>query len=176
MSNQVFLHLPGFKGVKESNGARLATLHKELLPYFKSLRGFNSYAIEMLISIVQNDIFLLEAQAHQCIWASTANWRGGPGKNVEIDILQENRNRDIKKEIQEMGANKTDKAIERSSRASGGMRQTVQNFDHQVNRDVHSSSNSHRSSATDEAKVIADLSALCPIASMIQLRTYCLIH
>ena len=78
-----------------------------------------TYAIEMLISIVQNDIFLLEAQAHQCIWASTVNWRGGPGKNVEIDFLQENRNRDIKKEIQVMGANKTDKAIERSSRASG---------------------------------------------------------
>lgn len=38
--------------VREGNGARLATLHKELLPYFKSLGGFNSYAIEMLISIV----------------------------------------------------------------------------------------------------------------------------
>ena len=44
------------------------------------------------------------------------------------------------------------------------MGQRVQNFDHQVNRDVHSSSHSHRSSATDEAKVIADLSLLKPFS------------
>ena len=100
----------------------------------------------MLVSVVQNKVFLSEAEAHQCIWASIANWRGGPGKNVEIDILQGNRNRDIKKMIKEMGSNKTDKAIERSSRSAGGIRQTVQNFDHQMNRHVHSSSHSHRSS------------------------------
>lgn len=106
-----FIFLDLKDAVKEGNGARLVTLHKELLPHFKSLGGFNSYAIEMLISIVQNEVFVLEAEAYQCIWASTANWRGGPGKNVEIDILQENRNRDIKKEIKLMGANKTNKAI-----------------------------------------------------------------
>ena len=54
--------------------------------------------------------FFFWRQKSECIWASTANWRGGPGKNVEIDILQENRNCDIKKEIKVMGANKTDKA------------------------------------------------------------------
>ena len=59
--------------VKEGNGARLATLHKELLLHFKSLGEFNSYAIEMLLSIVQNEVFLSETEAHQCIWASTAN-------------------------------------------------------------------------------------------------------
>lgn len=51
--------------------------------------------------------------------AATANWKGGPGKNIEIDILQENRNKDIKKEIRRIGANKTDKAIDRASRAAG---------------------------------------------------------
>lgn len=40
--------------VKEGNGERLATLHKVLLPYFKSLPRFNTYAIEMVISVVQN--------------------------------------------------------------------------------------------------------------------------
>ena len=32
--------------VREGNGETLATLHKVLLPYFKSLPGFNAYAIE----------------------------------------------------------------------------------------------------------------------------------
>lgn len=138
-----------------------ATLHEELLPHFKSIGGFNAYAIEMLISIVQNEVFLSEA--HQCIWASTANWRGGPSKNIEIDLLQENQNRVIKNEIKVMSPNKTDKAIERSSRSSGGERQRIQNFDYQVNRIVHSSSHSHRSSAIDEGKVIADLRLLKPL-------------
>ena len=73
--------------VKEGNGERLATLHKYMLPQFKSTPGFNSYAIEMLINIIQNEVFLCEAGAHQCIWSATVNWQGGFGKNIEIDIF-----------------------------------------------------------------------------------------
>ena len=65
-------------------------------------------------------MFLSEAEAHQCILSATVNWQGGIGKNNEIDILQENRNRDIKKQIKSMGANKTNAAIERASRSTGG--------------------------------------------------------
>ncbi len=43
--------------------------------------------------------------------------------------MQENRNRDLKKLIKSMGANKTDKAIERASKAVGGVRKVMQNFD-----------------------------------------------
>ena len=95
--------------IHEGNGDRLVTLHKLLLLHFKSVAGFNTYAIEMLISVIQNMVFLFPAQAHQCTWASTANWKGGAGENIEIDLLQENRNRDLKKMIKGMGANKTDK-------------------------------------------------------------------
>ena len=45
----------------------------------------------MLISVVQNSVFLSDAEAHQCIWASTVNWRGGARNNIEIDLLQENK-------------------------------------------------------------------------------------
>ena len=102
--------------VKEGNGARLVTLHKELLSHLKALPGFNNYAIEMLISIVQNDVFLSEAEAHQCIWASTVNWKKGAVKNIEIDLLEESRNKSLKKSIKSMGPNKTDNAINKSSR------------------------------------------------------------
>ena len=70
----------------------------------------------MLINIVQNEVFLSESEAHHCKQSSTANWKRGSAKNLEIGILQENRNKDIKKLIKGMGANKTDKAIERASR------------------------------------------------------------
>lgn len=151
--------------VKEGNGERLATLRKQLLLHFKALPGFNAYAIEMLISIVQNDVFLSEAEAHQCIWASTVNWKGGASKNIEIDLLQENRNKDIKKSIKGMGANKTDKAIENASRAAGGQRKVVENFDVQINRAFSSSSHTHRSTAADESKILADLRTLKPFTN-----------
>ena len=50
-----FFILLDFKdAVREGNSETLATLHKVLLPYFKSSPGFNAYAIEMLISVIQN--------------------------------------------------------------------------------------------------------------------------
>ena len=76
----------------------------------------------MFISIIQNEVLLSEGEAYQCTWAATANWTGGKRKNLEIDLMQENRNRDLKKLIKSMGANKTDKSIERASKAVGGVR------------------------------------------------------
>ena len=38
--------------VKEGNCKRLGTLHKQLVPLFKSMPGFNTFAIEMFINIV----------------------------------------------------------------------------------------------------------------------------
>ena len=49
-----------------------------------------------------------------------------------------------------MGANKTDKAIEMASRAVGGSKQIVENFDYMVCRHGHSSLHSHASSIKDE--------------------------
>lgn len=116
----------------------------------------------MLISIVQNQVFLSEAEAHQCIWASTANWKGGASKNIEVDLLQEIRNRAIKKSIYTMGANKSDKAIEKASQASGGQQKIMENFDAQVKREKHSSCHSPRSAAADESKVMQDLHVVKP--------------
>ena len=83
----------------------------------------------MLISDIQNEVLLSPAEAHQCKWAALANWKGGRNKNIEIDLLQENRNKDIKGLIQLMGANKTGKAIDRVSRAAGGVCKIVDVFD-----------------------------------------------
>ena len=142
-------------------------MRKLLVPYFKSFPSFNTYGIEMLINVVQNEAFLSEAEANQCMWASTANWNGGPGKNIEIDLLQENRNKDVKNAIKAMVPNRTDSAIERSSKSGGGEKHTVENFDCQVNRDHHSTSHSHRSSSTDEGKVLTDLRELNPFSTTI---------
>ena len=79
--------------------------HKQLLKHFKSIPSYNAYAIAMLISIVQSEAFLSQAESHQIMWAATVNWKGGKSRNIEIDLLQENRNKDLKNLIIAMGAN-----------------------------------------------------------------------
>ena len=146
--------------VATGNGQHLSVLHKQLVHFF-SASGFNEYAIEMLVNIMQHQILLSPAQAHQCMWAATVNWSGGHGKNVEIDLFQENRNKDMKAMIKSMGANKSEKAIHRASKAAGGVRQIVDAFGKQVSMHRKSSSHSHKSSSQDEI-VVTDLRSLRP--------------
>ena len=158
-----FLLLADFKdAVATGNGHYLSILRKQMLVHFFSTPGFNEYAIEMLINIMQCQILLSEAQAHHCKWAATVNWNGGFRKNIEIDLFQENRNSDMKKLIRSMGANKTDKAIERASKASGGVKKIVESVEKQVNMHRRSSSHSHRSSVDDEVVILAALRVLRP--------------
>jgi hypothetical protein len=66
---RLFFVLQSLKeAVKLGDGDRLATLHKVLLKHFKSHAGHNTYAIEMLISILQDEVFLTKRQAHQTRW------------------------------------------------------------------------------------------------------------
>jgi hypothetical protein len=108
-----------------------------MLLYFSSVSGYNSYAIEMLISTIQNAVLLSPAEAHQCKWAALANWKGGRNKSIKIGLLQENRNRDIKGLIHLMGSNKTEQAIERASRAAGGVHKIVDVFEDQASKQSH---------------------------------------
>lgn len=155
--------------VASGNGEHLALVQKQMLFYFSSVSasGFNSNAIEMLLSSIQNNVLLCPAEAHQCKWAALANWKGGNKKNIEIDLLQENRNKDIKGLIRQMGANKTEKAIQSSKAAGGvaaGLRKIVDVFEDQALIKPKSSAHSHKSSSDDEKKILADLRKLKPFS------------
>ena len=63
-----------------------------------------------------------------------------------------------------MGANKTNKSIERASRAIGGVRKVVENFDQQVYKKQQSTYHTHKSSQSDEAVILKDLHQLKPFA------------
>ena len=82
--------------VASGNGEHLTLFQKQKLFYFSSVSGYNLYAIEMLVSIIQNKVLLSPAEAHQYKWTALANWNGGRDKNIEIDLLQENRNSDLR--------------------------------------------------------------------------------
>ena len=81
---------------------------------------------------------------------------------MEIDLFQENRNKDMKAMIKSMRSNKFEKAIHRASKASGGIRQIVDAFGKQVPMHRKSSSHSHKSSSQDGKIVMTDLQRLRP--------------
>ena len=129
--------------VATGNGEYLTVIRKQLLVHFFSTPGFNELAIEILINVLQCQVLLSEAEAHRCKWAATVNWNGGAGKNIEIDLFQENRNCEMKKLIKAMGANKTEKAIGGASKASGGVTKVVEAFESQVRMPKASSMHTH---------------------------------
>lgn len=158
-----FMLLADFKdAVSSGNGEHLLILRKQLLIHFFATPGFNEFAIEMLVNILQSKVLLSAAEAHRCQWAATVNWKGGAGKNIEIDLFQENRNCEMKKLIRAMGANKTDKAITRASKASGGVTKIVEAFEHQVNIHPKSTAHSHKSATDDEKVISRDIRGLRP--------------
>lgn len=163
-----FMVLLDYKdAVSTGNGNHLAVIHKQMIPYFFSV-SYYAYAIEMLISTMQNELTLSSAEAHRCKWAALVNWKGGKNKNIEIDLLQENRNRDLKGLIKSMGANKTEKAIQRASKAAGGVRKIVDAFEQEVSIRKKSTSHSHKSSMEDEKIISGDLSNIKPFKKVLQ--------
>ena len=155
--------LADFKdAVATGNGEHILILRKQLLTHFFSTPGFNEFAIEMFINILQSEVLLSKAEAHRCKWAATVNWKGGAGHNIEIDLFQENRNSEMKKLVRSMGANKTEKAIERASKASGGVTKILEAFEEQMNIHPRSTTHTHKSSTDDEVVVARDLRSLRP--------------
>ena len=155
--------LADFKdAVSSGNGEYIAILRKQLLVHFFATPGFNEFAIEMLINILQCEVLLSKAEAHQCKWAATVNWKGGAGKNIEIDLFQENQNAEMKKLVRSMGANKTEKAITRASQAAAGIAKIVEAFEEQVKMPFRSSAHTHKSSGDDEKVISRDLRSLRP--------------
>ena len=63
-----FILLDCKDAVASGNGEHLALIQKQMLLYFASVSGFNSYTIEMLISTLQNEVLLSPREAHQCKW------------------------------------------------------------------------------------------------------------
>ena len=159
-----FMVLDDFKdAVSTGNGDHLTILRKQLLIHFFLTPWFNEFAIEMLINILQCEVLLSKAEAHECKWAATVNWKGRSRKNIETDLFQENRNAEMKKLIRSMGANKAVKAIERASKASGGVTKVVEAFERQVNIQQKSGTHSHKSSTNDKTVISADLRSLSPL-------------
>ena len=94
----------------------------------------------MFVSIAQIEALVSQEMAHRLTWGRFVNWHGGEGNNIACDMAQEICNRVSKDIVKAMGANKTQKAMIRASKAAAGVQQIVE-----VCNKVSGIKNDHRS-------------------------------
>ena len=129
--------------IKEGNGEEVYRCWKYFIPIFKA-SGRTNYSIEAFLTLYRCNYTLSPRQSHQLIWSRFINTHGRPGHNIECDLHMEHLNRLCKTAIKSMGANKTEKAIVRASKAIGKTSAIVENFDEVTQ--VSTSSQKHSTS------------------------------
>ena len=109
------LHKEFGDAIREGDGQRVLRCWKYLLLIFKASKR-NNYSIEAFTFLAQQQFVLSPRLAHQQLWSRFINTSGKEGHNVPCDLHMEHLNRVLKDSIQQLGANKTKKAIIRAGK------------------------------------------------------------
>ena len=115
--------------VHEGDGDRLIVIVKYLLLMFKAKSNYSKYAIETMRFITQVKCTLTEQMAARVIYGRFSNPNGKPGHNMETDIAMEHTIKGTKVLINGMGANKTQKAVQRATSSVGGVHCICHSYD-----------------------------------------------
>ena len=107
--------------VKEGDITRLVPSVMYSLQFFFSHSRLSKYFQECLDLVLKSEYILSPLQRVRVLEGAFTNLRGGRGNNIESDLVQENSVRNQKDLIRALGANKTDKAIMRSTKAAGSV-------------------------------------------------------
>ena len=134
---------------REGDGTRASVNEKVLMSHFKSQNIYSKYALEMLTSVAQKEL-ILSPSKEVVRREPFVYWRGGAGNNMDDDTAIEICNCLTKSMVRDMGANKTEHAINMVSRASVGIKNIISNFDDVSHIVPNSSKHTVRSSYKDE--------------------------
>lgn len=116
--------------IKEGDGSRLERLWKFMMLLYK-VSGKTKYALAAIRLHAQLNALLSPREAHSMRWNRTINLKGGIGRNLAIDQVQEHRVRETKELMSGHGANLTFPSAQIYSRASNGVGEAVENFDNE---------------------------------------------
>ena len=114
--------------IREGDGLRIVRCWRYFLLLFKTT-GRTNYSVEAFTLLAQLHFIFTPRMAHQLVWSRTVNTHGRPGKNIPCDLHMEHLNRDCKTAIAGLGANITDKAVQRVGRCVGEMVNVTDNYD-----------------------------------------------
>ena len=151
--------------IKEGDGGRLERLWKFMMLLFK-VTAKTKYALVAIRLHAQLNALLSPREAHSLRWNRTINLKGGKGRNVAIDQVQEHRIKETKELMSGHGANLTFPSAQIYSRASDGVTETMKNFDKE--NKVREESGKHKYTQDADiltvVKILQEIDALKEIA------------
>ena len=142
--------------IREGDGERLLRCWRYMLPIFTNA-GRRNYAIEAFRLLYQHEYQLTQRQATQLLYSRFVNVQGLPGHNVASDLHMEHLNAICKGCVKDLGANKTEVAIQRSAKALGTIVPVLEKFDEQNNMPGISGAHKRASEERDQAIVVNQL-------------------
>ncbi len=150
------LYMEFSDAIREGDGTRILRCWRYLMLVFKS-SGRKNYSIEAFSLLAQYHFLFTERMRMQLLWSRTVNVHGRPGKNIACDLHNEHLNRECKCSISELGANITDRAIQRVGRSLRSTTSILDNFDTINGIATLSGHHTVRSSGADFDKLIKQL-------------------
>ena len=129
---QGLLFLNFLDSTSEGDGDRSIRCWKFFLLHFKEEKSTTKYALEALYLLLQVYSLLPPAEAHSLVWNRTVKNKGGPGKNVAIDLDLEHDNNDLKQPIKNLGPNVTEDAVRRISNGQQKSKQMLSCMDREI--------------------------------------------
>lgn len=142
-------------GVREGDGDRVCRVWKYLTLLF-SKEGRTKYALEALNLQFQLN-GLPPRQAFEVKWSRFVNSKGGMGKNVSCDLHMEHLNRACKTAVLGLGANVSEKSIDRVSKCLKMTLEVCDNFDCTNSVPVQSDSHTAASAEKDIELIVQEL-------------------
>lgn len=127
----------GFHDAISGDGERILRYWRFLLAVFKSTNHRN-YAKEVVILQLQYHYYLLDRQKQQLLWSRCVNTKGRPGANIPMDLHMEYFNRQLKIMLRNVGANISDRTIQKAGRCLSTVQTLCQAFEDQSNHAQHS--------------------------------------
>ena len=119
--------------------------------------GHKNYAIEAFSLLAQHKWFLPPCQAMQLMYSRFINVHGRIGHNVPCDLHMEHLNRVAKLCVQQLGANKTGKSIQRIGKCVGAVDKILQHYDQENDITTPSIHHSIPSSKEEKCLIIDEL-------------------
>jgi hypothetical protein len=105
---------------------------KYVVPFFYSHSKLSKYLVENIDYVLKCEYLSSPLQRIRVLEGSFVNVRGGLGKNVESDLVQEHSVCNQKSLIKTLGANKTETSITRVTRSADALVEICFQFDSSI--------------------------------------------
>ncbi|XP_060578320.1 uncharacterized protein LOC132735396 [Ruditapes philippinarum] len=151
---------------KEEDMVRLVPSLMFSLQFFFSHSRLSKYFEECVDFILKCEYMLSPMDRIRVLEGAFTNLRGGIGCNIESDLVQENSVRNQKDLIRSLGANKTDKAIMRCTKAADIVVDICDKIDSSVALKKTSSRHHTPRAAKDEELIAKSLRELRPFSNI----------